>query len=100
MTVLNWVEELRRLIGFYQSLVPEARLGERLFLSGGGSLVGGLDTFIGQELGVAASYLNPWRKVHIDADQFDREYLMQVGPQFAVAVGLALREIVQEERRK
>ena len=99
-TVLNWVEELRRLIGLYQSLVPDARLAERLFLTGGGSLVSGLDIFLGQELGVSAAYLDPWRRVQVDANLFDRDYLEQVGPQFAVATGLALREIVQEERRK
>lgn len=99
-TVLNWVEELRRLIGFYQSLVPDARLAERLLLTGGGSLVTGLDVFLGQELGLTVEYLDPWRKVLVDANQFDKEYLRQSGPQFAVAVGLALREIVQEEKRK
>ena len=99
-TVLNWVEELRRLIGFYQSLVPDAKLAEHLLLTGGGSMVSGLETLLSEELGVTAQYLDPWRNVRVDAGQFDKEYLRQVGPQFAVAVGLALREIVQEEKRK
>lgn len=98
-TVMNWVEELRRLIGFYQSLVPDARLADRLFLSGGGGLVAGLKDVLAEELGLNVACLDPWRKLMIDANQFDREYLQQVGPQFAVAVGLALRELVPSGKR-
>ncbi|HKK34610.1 MAG TPA: type IV pilus assembly protein PilM [Desulfomicrobiaceae bacterium] len=98
-TVLNWVEELRRLIGFYQSLVPDARLANRLLLSGGGSLVTGLEDVLAEELGLTVEYLDPWRNILVDDNQFDRHYLKQTGPQFAVAAGLALRELVHSGKR-
>ncbi|PTN37007.1 type IV pilus assembly protein PilM [Desulfonatronum sp. SC1] len=92
--VVSWAGEVRRLIGFYLGSVPEAKPAETLYLSGGGSLLAGLPGRLGRELELDVRYLDPWRKLEPDPTQFDAAYLRAVGPQYAVAAGLALREAV------
>lgn len=90
--VAAWCTELRRLIGFFVDSVPDATPAKNLFLSGGGSLLVGLDERMAAELKIKVNRLDPWRKLEPDAHQFDPSYLRAAGPQFAVAAGLALRE--------
>ena len=90
-----WSMELQRLIGFYQSTVADAELGKRLFLAGGGSLIPGLVPAFRADMGIEVLHLDPWKQVELDLNRFDQEYLRQVGPQFAVPMGLALRSMHQ-----
>lgn len=96
--IASWVSEIRRLIGFYLGSVagaaeaPDSASAKNLFLSGGGSLLFGLQARLSSELQMNVQYLDPWRKLESDPGQFDPAYLQAVGPQFAVATGLALRE--------
>lgn len=89
----SWALELQRLIGFYQTTVTDAELGKRLFLAGGGSLLPGLLSSFRTSLGIEVRYLDPWRKVGADSSKFDEQFLRQVGPQFVVPLGLALRAL-------
>jgi type IV pilus assembly protein PilM len=91
----SWAMELQRLIGFYQSTVQDAELGKRLFLAGGGSLIQGLLPAFKANIGIDVLHLDPWKKVDLDLNRFDQNYLRQVGPQFAVPMGLALRSMYQ-----
>lgn len=88
----SWSAEIRRLIGFYAESVPGHSPAKNLFLSGGGSLLSGLRERLARGLELNVQHLNPWRMLESDLDQFDPAYLRAVGPQFAVAAGLALRE--------
>lgn len=92
--VSAWCSEIRRLVGFYIGSVPDSTSAKNLFLSGGGSLLPGLQEALTKELGLDVHYMDPWRRLDPDPNQFDSAYLQAVGPQFAVAVGLALREAV------
>lgn len=92
--VNSWVSEIRRLIGFYIGSVPGSTPAENLFLSGGASLLFGLKDMLAKELELEVQFLNPWRKLDPDPNRFDPAYLQAVGPQFAVPVGLALREVL------
>lgn len=90
--VSAWCSEVRRLIDFFVNSAPDAAPGKNLFLSGGGSLLAGLNEIMASELQIKVNQLDPWRNLETDANQFDSSYLRAVGPQFAVAAGLALRE--------
>jgi type IV pilus assembly protein PilM len=90
----SWAGELERLIDFYRNSVEEAKTAERLFLAGGGSLLNGLRSAFAKQLDFEVQYLDPWKKIDKDFQSFDKNYLQSVGPQFAVAVGLALRELI------
>jgi len=92
-TFKNWCDELKRLIGFYQSSSSSVVPAESLYLSGGGALLGGLRDVFQKELGIDVQYHNPFRKVFIDRELFQKEYLEEIGPQMVVPFGLALRAI-------
>jgi type IV pilus assembly protein PilM len=65
---------------------------DKLYLSGGCSLFGGIDRFFEEKLGVEVEILNPFRNIKISR-KFDRDYIESIAPQAAVAVGLALRRL-------
>ncbi|MBU4524181.1 MAG: type IV pilus assembly protein PilM [Desulfomicrobium sp.] len=92
-TFKNWCDELKRLIGFYQSSSSNVVPAESLYLSGGGALLGGLKDVFHRELNIDVQYHNPFRKIFVDRDLFQKEYLEEIGPQMVVPFGLALRAI-------
>jgi Tfp pilus assembly PilM family ATPase len=65
---------------------------DEVYLLGGGSLLKDLDKFLQTQLGVPVVRLNPFK--YMDASpvtsRMGRDYVEQVAPIFAVAVGLAL----------
>lgn len=89
-----WATEIRRLIGFYVGSLPDAAAAEHLFLAGGGSLLPGFGQRLASELRLGVQHMDSWRNLEVDAHYFDLTYLQSTAPQFAVAVGLALREAV------
>jgi type IV pilus assembly protein PilM len=91
----DWALELQRLIGYYQSMVQDAEPAKRLFLAGGGSMIKGLPQSFNNSMGIEVLHLDPWKNVQLDQNRFDRDYLKEVGPQFVVPMGLALRALRQ-----
>ncbi len=89
----NWRDELKRLIGFYHSSSSNVTPAESLYISGGGALLGGLRDVFQKELNIEVQYHNPFRKVYVDNNLFQKEYLEEIGPQMVVPFGLALRAI-------
>lgn len=66
----------------------------RVILSGGTALMPGLLLYIANKLDVEAELANPWRNVRISEKiKTKRKSLMESGPLYASAVGLALKEI-------
>jgi len=64
---------------------------KRVLLVGGGSAIKGIDTFATDILKTETQMANPFQKLETPA--FIDEVLAQTGPEFVVAVGLALRGI-------
>ncbi|MGM0424096.1 MAG: type IV pilus assembly protein PilM [Thermodesulfobacteriota bacterium] len=91
---LSWSSEIQRLINFYQGSLQEEAQAGRLFLAGGGSLLPGLAGSLAHNLDLEAQHLDPFRSLAWDNSRFDPSYLQSISPQFAVAVGLALRQLV------
>lgn len=90
-TLKAWCDEIKRLIGFYQSSSDHVAVVNSIFLSGGGSLLASLPRVFQDELRLEAHYHDPFRKVKFDENQFQREYLKEIAPQMVVPFGLALR---------
>jgi type IV pilus assembly protein PilM len=88
-----WAEEIQRLINFYQSTLDSPVKPAGMYLAGGGSLISGLKQSLANHLDLDVIYLDPWRRIEKDEYKFDNAYLKSIGPQFAVAAGLALRSI-------
>jgi len=79
------VGELRRALAYYQEKFKEPI--QSVVLSGGTVRIPGMVTYLAQELGVEVLLGNPWAGITRDA-RFN--VLTSEGPNFCVAVGLAL----------
>jgi type IV pilus assembly protein PilM len=84
--------EIQRSFDFFRASTMDVAV-DKLFLSGGCSLFGGIDRFFEEKLGVEVEILNPFRNIKIHSKKFDIDYIESIAPQAAVAVGLALRRL-------
>src|SRR5437879_11051392 len=82
--------EIQRSLDFYTASAADSHIA-RLYLSGGTAKFPALFKVIERRVGVPGGILNPVKGVEIDTGRFDRNYVMDVAPSAAVAIGLALR---------
>src|SRR6266571_3959965 len=82
--------EIQRSLDFYTATAADSHIS-RLYLSGGTAKIPALFKVIEQRVGVPVEILNPFKGVEIDNRKFDSNYVMDVAPSAAVAIGLALR---------
>jgi type IV pilus assembly protein PilM len=87
--VAKIIEEIEKAFEFYSSTINGA-VG-RLFLTGGGALMAGVDELMAQKLGIPVEILNPMESLKIPA-KFDRTLIEKMGPVAAVTVGLGIRK--------
>ena len=81
----NFVEDIRRTLRFYAKSTNQSHF-TKIYLSGGGSGIAGLDSFIQSQLQLDTVQFNPFANLEL------KEELVTENPcQFSVAVGLALR---------
>lgn len=69
--------------------VENSKNVEELIFTGGGSVIKGLPDFASANIEISSRIANPFSKVKTPA--FLNDVLKEIGPEFAVAVGLALR---------
>ncbi len=86
----QWVLEIKKAIDLYHSNYPDEPLN-KLVLSGGGSKVAGLTDFLANETGLAVELFNPFANMTSNDKKIDRDYLEIVGPEMAIASGIAIR---------
>jgi type IV pilus assembly protein PilM len=84
--------EMRRSLDFYNSTAGDQRISQ-VFLSGGGAKTANLVEAVQQKLALPVEILNPFQRVAVSEKDFDLGYLEEIGPQMAVAVGLATRRL-------
>jgi type IV pilus assembly protein PilM len=77
----SWTEEIKQVLDFLAASDPENKPA-KIILSGGTSLM----------LRLPVELFNPFSQVRIDREIFDPAYLQDLGPQMAIAFGLALRQ--------
>lgn len=85
MPVIN---EIQYSIDLYKS---RSRSLEKIVLSGGGSRMAGLSDFLQTTFYLPVYMGNPWYKIETPPELEDA--LLELGPIFTVAIGLALKEI-------
>ncbi len=86
----QWVMEIKKATDLYQSNNAKRPL-QNIVLSGGGAMVQGLSEFIAQETQLPVSIFNPFEQIQVDEKKFDRQFLSAIGPEMAIATGLAIR---------
>ncbi|MBW1980436.1 MAG: type IV pilus assembly protein PilM [Deltaproteobacteria bacterium] len=88
----SWSTEVKRAIDFFYATYPDEVIN-KIFLSGGSSRLPGLDSLLSKDTNIPVAHFSPLHSIEIDQKTFDPEYIDYVAPQFAVAVGLALRRV-------
>jgi type IV pilus assembly protein PilM len=83
-------DELKRTQAFFSS--RSQRPLPRLVLVGGTANLPGVLVYLADSLGMEVARGNPWEAISIPGN-FPREQLEEIAPSFAVAAGLALKEI-------
>lgn len=89
--VANIVSELRYVVNLYTSQQGWSGTVEKIVLTGGSSLFPKIADSISSALGIKTHIGDPWARVVYPEDL--RQILDQIGPRFAVGVGLAMRDI-------
>src|SRR6201988_943042 len=86
--------EVRKTMDFYRATAEEKDTSiQKIFLAGGGSKLPGLAEYLGRRFEIPVEVFDPFRQIEVDAKKFDPEYMKEIVPEMAVAVGLALRGV-------
>jgi len=89
--VQTWTEEIKQVLDVLTASDPDNKPA-KIILSGGTSLMPGLPQLLSKGVQMPVELFNPFSQVRIDPEIFDQAYLQSLGPQLAIAFGLALRQ--------
>jgi type IV pilus assembly protein PilM len=90
--VTDWCTEIRRALDFFYTNYPDDPI-KRILLSGGGAHIAEFRKLLAAESSAQVETLNPFKKIVLDEKAFEPDYIRQIAPQAAVAMGLALRKV-------
>ena len=92
--LVDLTTEIRRSLELFRVQAGDANIN-RMILTGGGAKLPGISEAIGDALGFRVEVGDPWLMVNIDpkTSNIDPHYLEQIGPEFSVSIGLALRGV-------
>jgi len=86
--------EIQKTMDFYRATVEDGESAvQKILVSGGGSKLKGLVEFLAKRFEIPAEVFDPFRKIRVDSRGFDPEYMREIVPEMAIAVGLALRGV-------
>src|SRR6476660_9443214 len=86
--------EVKKTIDFYRATAAEGDTTiQKILLAGGGSKLPGLAEFLSRRFEITVEVFNPFRQIEVDTKKFDPDYMKEIIPEMAVAVGLALRGV-------
>lgn len=89
----DFLAEVRRSLEFYRGRVQGARIDE-IVLCGGTARMKNLDKFLSQELGIPVSTADPLTHQEALVRRYSMPYLQEVAPLMTVAIGLAIRDMI------
>lgn len=86
--------EIQKTFDFYRATAEDSGLPvQKILISGGGSKLAGLREGLAERLELPVEVLDPFRQIKVDTRKFDPDYLSEIMPEMAVAVGLAIRGV-------
>ncbi len=86
--------EIQKTFDFYRATADDGGVAvKKILISGGGSKLDGLPQQLSARLELPVEVLDPFRQIKVDTRKFDPDYLSEIMPEMAVAVGLALRGV-------
>jgi type IV pilus assembly protein PilM len=83
--------EVQKTFDFFKATTSEDRI-DRIVLSDGSARIPGLSDAIGERFDTRVEIFNPFQNMSYSPKDFDAEFLEEVGPACAIAVGLAMRK--------
>jgi type IV pilus assembly protein PilM len=88
----NITTEIQRTFDFFRATSQDDRV-DQIYLSGGAAKVHGLRDLLTDRLDAPVELLNPFLNVRYNEKDFDPDFLDDIGPSAAIAVGLAVRRV-------
>jgi type IV pilus assembly protein PilM len=88
----NIALEIQKTFDFFKATSSEDRI-DRIFLSGGTAKVKGLQELLADRFEAGVELLNPFNSVTYNPRDFDPDFIADIGPSAAIAVGLAARKV-------
>ncbi len=86
--------EVRKTMDFYRATSKDGASSiQKILLAGGGSKLPGLADYLNQRFEIPVEVFDPFRQIQVDGKKFDPDYMREIVPEMAVAVGLALRGV-------
>ncbi len=86
--------EIQKTFDFYRATTEDNEtVVQKILISGGGSKLAGLAEELSARLELPVEVLDPFRNIKVDERKFDPDYLSEIMPEMAVAVGLAMRGV-------
>ena len=86
--------EVRKTMDFYRATAEEGGEAiQKILVAGGGSKLPGLADYLANRFETPVEVFDPFRQIQVDTKKFDPDYMREIVPEMAVAVGLALRGV-------
>lgn len=86
--------EIRKTMDFYRATAEESEESiQKILIAGGGSKLPGLPDYLSRRFEIPVEVFNPFRQIQVDGRKFDPDYMKEIVPDMAIAVGLALRGV-------
>ena len=87
--LVSLLTEVRKAMTFYSEKYKSDSPISQILLTGGSASLPGLPVYFAQNLGVESVLANPWKTLNI---QKVPSQIENIGPEYSVAIGLALKE--------
>src|SRR6185295_11796480 len=86
--------EIRKTMDFYRATAEEGEEAiQKILIAGGSSKLPGLTDYLAKRFEVPVEPFNPFLQIQVDGRKFDPDYMKEIVPDMAIAVGLALRGV-------
>lgn len=83
--------EIQRTLDFFRSTAIDSPSIDRMLIAGGSSKVVHLTEYLSDKFQIPVERFDSFRSIRFDHKRIDDEYLREISPNMAVAVGLAVR---------
>src|SRR5215813_10500719 len=83
--------EIQRTLDFFRATAVDSPNIDHMLIAGGSSKVAHLTDYLSEKFQMPVERFDSFRSIRFDGRKFDDEYLRELSPNMAVAVGLAVR---------
>ena len=83
--------EIQRTLDFFRATAVDSPAIDRMLIAGGSSKVAHLTNYLSEKFQMPVERFDSFRSIRFDHKRFDDEYMRELSPNMAVAVGLAVR---------